>query len=103
MVGIKFAKNVVPFPPDRGIYIRLTFMENKAVQGHVMLFDGDEIIDLANGNMTTPETLMEGDQICATNKQLVTYTKILGVVLSDKASPVNNGSGKVTDKRATET
>lgn len=96
MVGIKFSDSVIPFPDGPGHFIRLCFKGNGIVQGHVLFFQRDDpnVIDMANGNVTTPEVLMEGDRRSSADKILVTYTKITGVKIKKEAdAKAEKGNG----------
>ena len=79
MVGIKFENTCVPFPTGNGHWLRLVFAENNIVQGHVMLFDGDSVILLDSGGVTTVDVLQQGDSNNQKEGRLCTYTKIVGI------------------------
>ena len=75
---------VKPFPDKVGTYLRLVIdnTTGSVVQGHVLRFEGEKIIDLANGNIATPEVMVQGDQMCNKHEHLlVTYSEFLGMAV----------------------
>lgn len=78
MVKIKFSQ-AIPFPDKPGVWIRLLFKDNMIHQGHVLLFDGEEVMDLSSMQPTKPEVVLEGDQRAQADNFLATYTRLDGI------------------------
>jgi len=89
MVGIKYATQVVPFPTEKGFWIRLVFKGNTIEQGNVMLFDfeKDVVILMEQGGDSKPEVVRQGDEMSINAGYLVTYTRIEGVTFFKRQQP----------------
>lgn len=97
MIKIKFDE-VVPFPPRDGLYLRLVFRENNIAQGHILLFNQGEIMDMSNYSKTTPEVVLQGDQLAKDDGSLATYTRIAGINKGAKPAtpPASQGGAAPT-------
>lgn len=96
MVRVKFG-DCIPFPDKQGVWIRLVMADSPEkeqsvviTQGHVMLFQQDKVIILDKGQETTPEVILNGDQLCQKEGLVVAYTAITGVGIT-KRKPMQNG------------
>lgn len=91
-VRINFAPTVVPFPTEKGYWIRLVFKGNSIVQGNVMLFDfeHDLVVLMEHQADSKPEVVRKGDEMSLKDGYLVTYTKIDSVTIK-KTPPASPG------------
>lgn len=89
MVKIKFSP-VVPYPDKQGIWIRLLFKDNLVHQGHILLFVGEDVVDMSIGQNSRPEVILEGDRRAQTDGYLVTYSRLDAVDIT-KERPEDNG------------
>lgn len=93
--------DAIPFPTTPGIWLRFVTQGNEVLQGHVLLFQDEGVVDMSNKNVTTIDVLQEGDRRASADGMLATYSPVTGVSITKSAKV--NGDGKSVDfKSATE-
>lgn len=105
MVRIRFG-DCIPFPSNPGAWLRFVLMTNPnkedslvITQGHVMIFEGEEVTMLDKGQKTTAETIMKGDLLCQQQGLTVAYTPVLGASIIKAAAPASaNGKTPLASK-----
>lgn len=97
MVRIRFG-DCIPFPSNPGAWLRFVLMANPnkddslvITQGHVMIFEGEEVTMLDKGQKTTAEIIMKGDLLCQQQGLTVAYTPVLGASIIKSAPTGHDG------------
>lgn len=93
--------NCIPFPDKQGHWIRVVIAQGDndqvaITQAMVINFRGEQAMLMHSHDLTTVETLAQGDALCTNDDLTVCYAPITGIAIS--RSPGGNGTTKPSPK-----